>query len=264
MSPFHGAPSPERFPAVTVPDGSPSGYYCPVCSDTVAAHHDMTVKEIFDLRKLGHIEEAYEAAREIYARDKSPIASSAMFWTAVDILQSRVNQDRVEEAKKIFMALERLLDSVTDENGYMHATMENCRRLMERGEARTKQLEEGPIHMKMGVWGEELAVRYLLEKSYVILEHDWHSTHRDIDIIARQDDCLVFVEVKTRRNTTFTQPIQAVDYKKQRNLKLAINHYLNYRKWDGPIRFDVITVVGELGTPNPEIEHIEDIHLSVR
>ena len=162
------------------------------------------------------------------------------------------------------MALERLLTSVEDENGYMHDALKKCKELIESAETRANLLTNGPEHMKMGVWGENLAVAYLREKGYTILERDWHSTHRDIDIIARQDDCLVFVEVKTRRNTTFTQPAQAVDYKKQRNLQLAINHYLNYRKWDGSIRFDVITIVGELGTPNPEIEHIEDIHLLVR
>ena len=183
---------------------------------------------MFEIRKQGKTEEAYEAAREIYAHDKSPFVSSAMFWTAVDALKFRVNQDRVEEAKKIFMALDRLMDSVTDENGYTHAAMKKCKRMIERGGTRVKQLEMGPTQLKMGVWGEELAVRYLLGKNYEILERDWHSTHRDIDIIAQQGECIVFVEVKTRRNTTFTQPVQAVHYKKQRNLQMAINHYINY------------------------------------
>ena len=47
----------------------------------------MTAKEVFELRKQGQKEEAYEAARSLYATDKSPYTSLAMFWTAVDILR---------------------------------------------------------------------------------------------------------------------------------------------------------------------------------
>ena len=123
-------------------------------------------------------------------------------------------------------------------------------------------MEEGPEHLKTGIWGEELAAVFLREKGYVILERDWHSSHRDIDIIAQQDDCIVFVEVKTRSNRDFADPLKAINYKKQKNLLRAINHYIHYRKLDNPWRFDVITIVGKMGTATPEIEHIEDFRLN--
>lgn len=221
----------------------------------------MTINEIFGLRNQGRKEEAYEAARAIYATDKSPYASTAMFWTAVDMLKMRVSEDRMEEAKKIYMALERLLPTLKDENGWMHDAMKKCQALMERGDNHERLLEEGPEHLQMGVWGEELAVAYLSEKGYVILERDWHSTHRDIDIIAQQGEWIVFVEVKTRRNRDFADPLQAINYQKRKNLRLAIEHYIHYRKFDNPWRFDVITVVGELGSKIPEINHIENFNI---
>lgn len=222
----------------------------------------MTINEIFGLRNQGRVEEAYEAARIIYANDKSPHASSVMFWTAVDMLKKRVGEGRIEEARKICMALDRLIGTVNDEKGWMHDTMRKCHEMLSRGETRGNLLENADEHIKMGIWGEDLATSYLCENGYVILERDWHSGHRDIDIIARKNDCIVFVEVKTRRNRDFMEPEMAVGYRKQRNLLLAINHYIHYRKIDTPWRFDVITVVGELDSKKPEINHIEDFNIS--
>ena len=200
----------------------------------------------------------------MYATDKSPHTAAAMFWTAVDMLKMRVDEDRTEEAGKIFLALERLLNNVNDANGWMHVTLNKCHKLIEKGEKRTEPLTEGPEHLKTGIWGEELAAAYLREKGYVILERDWHSKHRDIDIIAQKDDLIVFVEVKTRRNRNYADPLQAVNYMKQRNLRRAISHYIHYRKFDNPWRFDVITIVGELGCKTPEINHVEDFMLDYR
>ena len=221
----------------------------------------VTIDDVFALRNQGRKEDAYEAARMIYAIDKGPYASAAMFWTAVDILKLRVSEDKMEDAGKILMALERLLENQRDEKGWMHEALKKCQHLMERGVNRLDLLDNGPEHLQMGVWGEELAVAYLHEKGYVILERDWHSSHRDIDIIAQKDECIVFVEVKTRRNRIFGDPLQAINYQKRKNLCLAINHYIHYRKFDNPWRFDVITVVGEMGNKMPEINHIENINI---
>lgn len=221
----------------------------------------MTINDVFGLRNQGRTEEAYEAARTIYAVDKSPYSATAMFWTAVDALKLRVTENRLEEAGKIYLALERLLKSLKDEKGWMHDALAKCHHLIEKGEQRETIMDNGPKHLKMGIWGEELAVAYLREKGYVILECDWHSKHRDIDIIAQKDEYIVFVEVKTRRNRDFADPEQAVNYQKLKNLRLAINHYIHYRKTNNPWRFDVITIVGSIGDNMPEINHIEDFPL---
>ena len=114
-------------------------------------------------------------------------------------------------------------------------------------------------HHALGQWGEEVAADYLRRKGYTIVERDWKSGHRDLDIVAWDEDSqtLVFVEVKTRRNRMFTDPEQAVNYQKMHHLRQAANHYVKCRCVNNDIRFDVITVVGTPAT-EPEIEHIED------
>ena len=223
----------------------------------------MTVKDIYALRKQGKKEEAYEQARLLYATDKSQYASTAMFWTAVDILRSRANEGRVDEAEKILMALERLLPNVPDKDGWVQDAMNRCRSLLEKGAERHRRVDGTAVNMSVGTWGEELAAMYLREKGYVILERDWHSGHRDIDIIAQNGEWLVFVEVKTRSTDEVISPLQAVNWKKQRNLVLSINHYLHYRHIEQPWRFDVISIVGSPGKET-QIEHIEDWNLPVR
>ena len=114
-------------------------------------------------------------------------------------------------------------------------------------------------HNELGKWGEDVAAAYLQQKGYAIVERDWHSGHRDLDIIALNEkrDTIVFVEVKTRRNRMFTDPVEAVDNQKIRNLQKAANHYIKYRRIDLDVRFDIISVVGQLNM-EPEVEHIED------
>ncbi len=112
-------------------------------------------------------------------------------------------------------------------------------------------------HNELGAWGEDLGVAFLEEKGFQIMERDWKSGHRDLDIVAMDGDTLVIVEVKTRRNRTFTDPETAVDYRKIAHLRQAANHYVKFKHFDGDVRFDLITVVG---TPDTgfDIDHIED------
>ncbi len=112
-------------------------------------------------------------------------------------------------------------------------------------------------HNDIGRWGEDIAADYLQRKGYQIIERDWKSGHRDLDIIAIDGDMVVFVEVKTRSNRLFTDPVEAIGYQKIRNLQQAANHYVKYRRINNDIRFDIISVVGTPGT-EPEIDHIED------
>ena len=219
----------------------------------------MTVDKIFELRKNGQTREAYEAARQLYATDKSPYVSLAMFWTAIDMFRVFIDERRIEDASKILAALERLLPGVPDKEGWVKNAFERCHKQLEKAKNTTG--DEIAEHAQMGAWGEMVAAEFLREKGYVILERDWHSGHRDIDIIARHNETVVFVEVKARRNTDYHTPEEAVDFRKQRNLRLAINHYVKYRKIDDPIQFDIITVVGTLGCPHPIINHMEDVSL---
>lgn len=115
-------------------------------------------------------------------------------------------------------------------------------------------------HNELGKWGEDMAAAYLQEKGYSILERDWKSGHHDLDIIAQEGNTLVVVEVKTRRNRLFGDPEEAIDYKKRRSLLSVINHYVKTHHTCRSVRFDVISVVGMIGT-TPEIDHIKDVTL---
>ena len=115
-------------------------------------------------------------------------------------------------------------------------------------------------HNDLGKWGEEKTVEYLQKKGLRIIQRDWRSGHKDIDIIATDGECLIFVEVKSRQTAEYGLPIEAVDYHKIQHLKAAINHYINSRHIDMPFRLDVVSVVGNIGE-QPEITHIEDFEL---
>ena len=117
----------------------------------------MTAKDVFELRRQGRIEEAYDAIRQLYANDKGPYTSSAMFWTASDILKKRLNEGRTNEVEKIFAALERLLPNVPDSEGWVSKTFKKCQELVTRNETRERLQQEVPEHLQTGVWGEELA-----------------------------------------------------------------------------------------------------------
>lgn len=83
----------------------------------------MTVKEVFELRKQGKIEEAYEAIRPMYAVHQGKYTTLCMFWTASDILKKRVKEQRFDEAEKIFKALLRILPNIEDTDGKAHSVI---------------------------------------------------------------------------------------------------------------------------------------------
>lgn len=114
-------------------------------------------------------------------------------------------------------------------------------------------------HNDLGVWGEDCAASFLEEQGYVIAERDWSLGKRDLDIIALSDDrkFLVVVEVKTRQDDELTEPEEAVDAAKIRNLAVAANAYVKMNEVDLPIRFDIISIVGK-GKDDRRIEHIVD------
>lgn len=115
-------------------------------------------------------------------------------------------------------------------------------------------------HNELGKWGEDLAADYLQRKGYTIIERDWKSGKRDLDIIAQDGNVIVFVEVKTRRNRLFGEPEESVDYHKLQNLRQAISHYVKFKHIRQEIRFDIISIVGTVGT-DPDIQHIQDVTL---
>lgn len=117
-----------------------------------------------------------------------------------------------------------------------------------------------PSHLQSGKWGEKQAVYYLKSNRYRIRgERIRVGRHDELDIIAEQNDIMVFVEVKTRRNEQYGRPFSAVNKDKRKRLSRAVLTYLKKKKLTPDyIRFDVIEVIGEPGGDPPEIRHIEN------
>ena len=118
-------------------------------------------------------------------------------------------------------------------------------------------------HNELGKWGEDKATQYLIDKGYVILNRNWKTRHRDLDIVALEGDELVIVEVKTRRNQVFMKPELSVYRRKIRSLTLATHHFLKICRINATVRFDIITVTGT-NDDNCIIQHIKDAFLPPR
>lgn len=114
-------------------------------------------------------------------------------------------------------------------------------------------------HNLLGKTGENEAVSYLEKHGYVILHRNWRSGKNELDIVAEKDCELIVAEVKTRRNSNFALPQDAVNELKTRRIVAAADVYIKKFEIDHPVRFDIITIVGTC--PPFTIEHLEGAFL---
>lgn len=111
-------------------------------------------------------------------------------------------------------------------------------------------------HNLLGKKGEEIAQQKLVSKGYKIVELNWTFKHKEIDIIAKDGEILVFVEVKTRTESYWGNPEEFVTKKKQKLLISAAETYINEKNFVGESRFDIISVI--LDNEGTHIEHIKE------
>jgi putative endonuclease len=104
--------------------------------------------------------------------------------------------------------------------------------------------------------GEELAAAHLTSKGYSVLQRNLRIGQGEVDIVARQGEEIVFVEVKTRSSAYLTEPVQLVPVSKQRQLLRLADRFLKDKNLDSPARFDIVIVVHN--SMYSKIEHIED------
>ncbi len=110
-----------------------------------------------------------------------------------------------------------------------------------------------------GRWGETRAVEYLQEMGYSILARNVRTGHGEIDIIAKKEALIIFVEVKTRRSHSFAYPEDSVTLRKQAHLLSAAEEYLErHPECPDTWQFDVIAVEGRPGG-KVQIEHFENV-----
>lgn len=114
-------------------------------------------------------------------------------------------------------------------------------------------------HNDTGKLGERLALEWIIEKGYKIIEKNWRCGHWEIDIVASKEDKLHFFEVKTRRNTNYGYPEDLVDKKKLRFFISAGTEYIRQYpgfKW---ISYNILSITIESEKTN-QFFLIEDVY----
>jgi len=111
-------------------------------------------------------------------------------------------------------------------------------------------------HNEIGELGEEMAVGYLSDKGYIILERNYRFDRAEVDIIAQDKDQIVIVEVKTRTSDFFGDPQEFVTRGKIKQLVKVADQYLTSKEIDKEARFDIIAVL--INKKEKSIEHFID------
>lgn len=114
-------------------------------------------------------------------------------------------------------------------------------------------------NIERGIEGEDLAVSTLEKSRYKIVERNYRTRAGEIDIVAREGECLVFVEVRTRASIEYGWPQETVIARKQKKLCKAARWYLQKNRIeDTPCRFDVVAIVTNEALDEPQVEVIKD------
>ena len=118
-----------------------------------------------------------------------------------------------------------------------------------------------PTSQTLGLVGEELACHFLEANGYKILLKNYECTLGEIDLIAKENGSIVFIEVKTRRSEAMGAPVESVTHQKRRQIVKTAQYYLKrYGIKDSPCRFDVVSVLVPPGEET-KIEIIKDAFL---
>ncbi|MFH1662298.1 MAG: YraN family protein [Candidatus Falkowbacteria bacterium] len=115
-------------------------------------------------------------------------------------------------------------------------------------------------NQKVGQFGEEVAKNYLIRKGYKIVDCNVKTSYQEIDIIAKKDGGIIFVEVKTRTSDIYGEAEDAIDNRKINNLKMAVQGYLFGNKiFIDDVRVDLVAVDIDKVKKTAKIKHYEGI-----
>jgi putative endonuclease len=111
---------------------------------------------------------------------------------------------------------------------------------------------------EIGAWGEAVAARHLAERGYTLRDRNWRHGHGELDIVAERPDCIVFVEVRTRRGDAFGAPEETITPRKQATLIATAQAYLDAHDLDdAQWQIDVIVIDMDARNVVKRLDHIE-------
>lgn len=111
-------------------------------------------------------------------------------------------------------------------------------------------------HNKLGIKGEKIALAFLIENNYEILERNWRYKRAEVDIIAKKDDWIIIVEVKTRSTDFFDGPGDSITNNKMKMLTNAAQAFVVQHDLENEVRFDLIYIINSGQTE--KIKHIKN------
>jgi len=117
------------------------------------------------------------------------------------------------------------------------------------------------LHNDLGQLGEDIACQMLKDEAYTILERNWRYLRAEIDIIAKKEEVLVFIEVKSRSNIRFGEPDAFLSKAQELRLFDAANAYIDESNHESEHRFDVISVLFNEKN-QASVKHFKDAFLS--
>jgi putative endonuclease len=112
---------------------------------------------------------------------------------------------------------------------------------------------------RTGTLGEEIAAESLIKRGYCIIEKNYRTREGEVDIIATKDDCLVFIEVRTKRSGLFGTPEESITEKKKEHLRAVANRYRDSHQNLPPNwRIDVVCIDLDQSGNTRRLEIIEN------
>ena len=110
----------------------------------------------------------------------------------------------------------------------------------------------------LGNRGEELAARMLVGKGYRVVTRNWRCRVGELDLVAQDGDCLVLVEVRTRRGEMLGSPEESITRAKQARLVALAESYVQESSWEGDWRIDVIAIELDVRGRLIRVDHYEN------
>jgi putative endonuclease len=114
-------------------------------------------------------------------------------------------------------------------------------------------------HNDLGNAGEQFAIAYLQKNGYLILEKNYRFLKAEVDVIAKKENTIIAIEVKTRSTDYFGDPQDFINQKKIKLLVSAMDNYVVERDLDVDVQFDIVAIIKQKHAF--QIEHLKDAFL---